>query len=103
MVCAGAISVINRIDEALLKEVKQKSDFIIDSLKGANGVKSLSGMGLMLGIETEKDAGEVIKYCMDNGVLVIKAKNKVRLLPALNIPMELLEKAVEVIKKGCAL
>lgn len=101
--CAGAVSVINRIDEDLLKEVNKKSEFIVDSLEEAQGIKSVSGMGLMLGIETEKDAGEVIKYCMDNGVLVIKAKNKVRLLPALNIPFELLEKAVEVIKKGCAL
>ena len=101
--CAGAISVIKRIDEALLKEVNEKSEYIINSLKNASGVKSVSGMGLMLGIETEKDASEVIKYCMDNGVLPIKAKNKVRLLPALNIPLSLLEKAVEVIKKGCAL
>ena len=101
--CAGAVSVINRIDDELLAEVNKKSEFIINSLKNASGVKSVSGLGLMLGIETEKDAGEVIKYCMDNGVLVIKAKNKVRLLPALNIPMNMLEKAVEIIKKGCAL
>ncbi len=101
--CAGAVSVVERIDDDLLCEVNKKSEFIVNSLKDINGVKSVSGMGLMLGIETEKDAGEVIKYCMDNGVLVIKAKNKVRLLPALNIPFELLEKAVEVIKKGCAL
>ncbi len=101
--CAGALSVIERIDDKLLKEVREKSEYIINSLKNANGVKSVSGLGLMLGIETEKDAGEVIKYCSDNGILVIKAKNKVRLLPALNIPFELLEKAVEVIKKGCAL
>lgn len=101
--CAGAISVINRINDALLKEVNQKSQFIIKALENAGGVKSISGMGLMLGIETQKDAGEIIKYCMDNGVLVIKAKNKLRLLPALNIPQNLLEKAVMVIKKGCAL
>ena len=78
-----------------------KCKYIINSLKNASGVKSISGMGLMLGIETEKDASEVINYCMENGVLVIKAKNKVRLLPALNIPFDLLKKAVEVIKKGC--
>lgn len=101
--CAGAVSVINRIDEKLLGEVNEKSEFIVASLKNASGIKSVSGLGLMLGIETEKDASEVIKYCMDNGVLVIKAKNKVRLLPALNIPFDLLEKAVEIIKKGCAL
>ena len=101
--CAGAVSVINRIDSELLNEVKRKSEFIINSLKNASGVKSVSGMGLMLGIETKKEINEVINYCIENGVLVIKAKNKVRLLPALNIPFSLLEKAVEVIKKGCAL
>ena len=87
----------------LLKEVDQKSEYIVNSLSGANGVKSVSGLGLMLGIETEKDASEIINYCRENGVLVIKAKSKVRLLPALNIPFSLLEKAVDVIKKGCAL
>lgn len=100
--CAGAVSVINRIDRALLDEVKQKSEYIVNSLKNASGIKSVSGMGLMLGIETEKDASEVINYCLENGVLAIKAKSKVRLLPALNIPFDLLKKAVEVIKKGCA-
>lgn len=101
--CAGAINVINRIDDALLKEVEQKSQFIINAFENAEGIKSISGMGLMLGIETQKDAGEIIKCCMDNGVLVIKAKNKLRLLPALNIPQNLLEKAIMIIKKGCAL
>ena len=55
----------------------------------------------MLGIETEKDASEVIEECRKNGVLVIKAKNKVRLLPALNIPEDLLVKAVDVIVEAC--
>ncbi len=96
--CAAAISVISRIDEALLKEVKEKSEYIIGELSAAEGVKNVTGMGLMLGIETEKDAGAVIAECMANGVLPIKAKSKVRLLPALNIPWDQLKKAVEVIK-----
>lgn len=99
--CAGAINIINRIDEDLLSGVVKKSQFIIDSLKNADGVKSVSGMGLMLGIETDKSADEIITKCRENGVLVIKAKNKVRLLPALNIPDELLEKAITVIKNAC--
>ena len=57
-------------------------------------------MGLMIGIETEKDASEVIKTCIEKGVLVIKAKNKVRLLPALNIPFEQLEKAIKILKEA---
>lgn len=96
--CAAAISIISRIDEALLKEVREKSEYIIGELSAAEGVKNVTGMGLMLGIETEKDAGAVIAECMANGVLPIKAKSKVRLLPALNIPWDQLKKAVEVIK-----
>ena len=100
--CAGAISVISRIDEKMLDSVKEKSEYIFSSLCGAKGIKSVSGMGLMIGIETERDASAVISECRERGVLVIKAKNKVRLLPALNIEMELLEKAIEVLKDVCA-
>ena len=99
--CAGAISIIERIDDELLKEVKQKSKFIFDSLNGADGIISVSGMGLMIGVETVKPVKEVLAYCMQNGLLPLTAKTKLRLLPALNIPMELLEKAVEIIKQAC--
>ncbi|MDO5479002.1 MAG: aspartate aminotransferase family protein [Clostridia bacterium] len=95
---AGAVSIIERIDDKLLSEVKEKSEMIFSALTGAKGVKSVSGQGLMIGIETEKDAGEVIKECMGKGVLVIKAKNKVRLLPPLNIKKEELKKALDIIK-----
>ena len=99
--CAGALSILNRIDAALLDGVRKRSEYIIKELSGARGIISVTGMGLMLGIETERDAGEVISDCIENGVLVIKAKNKVRLLPALNIPFGLLEKATAVLKKCC--
>ncbi len=100
-VCAGAISILSRITDELLAEVNAKSDYIFKSLSSAKGVKSVTGKGLMIGIETEKDASEVIAECQKNGVLVIKAKSKVRLLPALNIPDDLLKKAVDVIIKAC--
>lgn len=99
--CAGALNILNRIDDNLLAEVREKSEYIIKELSTAKGVKSVTGMGLMLGIETEKDAGEVIDYCRENGVLVIKAKTKVRLLPALNIPWEQLKTAIQILKKAC--
>ena len=54
----------------------------------------------MIGIETEKDANEVLAKCLENGVSVLKAKTKIRLLPALNIPFEQLQKAIEVIKNA---
>ncbi len=99
--CAGALNILSRIDDTLLAEVRKKSEYIINELSQAKGVKSVTGMGLMLGIETEKDANEVIDYCRENGVLVIKAKTKVRLLPALNIPWEQLKTAIQILKKAC--
>ena len=98
--CAGAVNVISRLTYGFLEEVNRKSKYIIDELKNADGVKSVTGLGLMLGIETEKDASEVIKICQENGVLPIKAKNKVRLLPPLNSTDDELIKAISVIKKA---
>ncbi|MBP3485054.1 MAG: acetylornithine/succinylornithine family transaminase [Oscillospiraceae bacterium] len=99
--CAGALSIISRIDGELLSQVKQKSRYIIDELSGADGVESVSGMGLMLGIKTKKPVKDVLNECMANGVLCLTAKDKLRLLPALNIPMDVLEKAVSIIKAAC--
>ena len=100
--CAGALSIMERIDDTLLAEVRQKSAYVFDTLSEAPGVEALSGMGLMIGIKTGKPASDVVKACMERGVLCLTAKNKVRLLPALNIPMDLLKEAVGIIKEACA-
>ncbi len=99
---AGAISVISRIDDSLLNDVKRKNKLVHDTLAGKKGIVSINGMGLMIGIETEKKASDVVKECIDRGVLCLTAKNKVRLLPALNIPDELLVKALNVICDICS-
>ena len=98
----GAISVLSRIDEALLADIRKKSEYIFSSLNGAKGVKSVSGMGLMIGIECEKPAKDVIMKCMERGVLVLSAKTKVRLLPPYTVTFEELEKAVTVLKEVLA-
>ncbi len=100
--CSGAINILNRIDDKLLDDVTKKSEYIFSELKGAKGVKSVTGLGLMIGIETEKDASDVISDCMKNGVLVLKAKNKVRLLPPLNIDIKTMGKAISILKKSMA-
>ena len=99
--CAGAISILQRIDDKLLEEVSKKSRYIFSELEGANGVESVTGMGLMVGLRTVKDAKAVVSECIANGVLVLTAKDKIRLLPALNIPFDLLEKAISILKKAC--
>jgi len=99
--CAAAVSVLSRIDRNLLDDVKAKSKFIFDSLQGAPGIESVTGMGLMIGIKTRKPAAEIVGKCIENGVLCLTAKDKVRLLPALNIPANVLEKALNIIKEAC--
>ena len=101
MQCGCAAS-FGRIDDKLLAEVREKSATIFAALQGAKGVKSVSGLGLMVGIETEKPAAEVVAQCMQRGVLALTAKGKVRLLPALNIPAEQLAKAISILAEVCA-
>ena len=98
--CAGALNVIERIDDALLDEVKAKSAYVFDRLSKAEGVKSVSGLGLMIGVECEKPVGEVLTACREAGVLALSAKTKLRLLPPLNIPMAILEEAIDVIMEA---
>ena len=100
--CAGGVSILSRIDDALLEGVRQRSAYIFEQLTGAPGIEGVSGLGLMIGVKTAKPAREVVMKCIDNGVLFLTAKDRVRLLPALNIPMDLLEKAVAVLKAACA-
>lgn len=96
---AGAISIVERIDDKFLNEVAAKGDCIRDYLGKIKGVKSISGMGLMLGIETEKPAKEIAAECLERGLLVLTAKTKIRLLPALNISKNELDKGLNILKE----
>ena len=98
VVAAGACSIVERIDDDFLSEVRRKSEKIRTALAKVKGVKSISGMGLMLGIETDKPAGEVAKACLANGLLILTAQTKLRLLPALNISDAELDEGLEILK-----
>ena len=99
---AAALSVVRRLTDSFLSEVSRKADLLRGLLSGAPGIEGISGLGLMLGLRTARPAARVVADCMEGGVLCLTAKDKVRLLPALNIPDDLLVKAAEVIKTACA-
>ncbi len=102
-VCAGAVSIVSRVTDELLEQVRTKGEMILETLKTAPGVREVTGRGLMIGILPEKkSAGEVVKTCMGHGVLCLTAKDRVRLLPALNIPEDLLKEALQVLVKALA-
>ena len=87
---AGAVYVLSKIDDAFLDEVVKEGEYIKAKLLESPAVKSVSGLGLMLGIEVngEKKAADIVKEALENGLMSLTAKDKVRLLPPLNISYE---------------
>lgn len=83
--CAGAVSILSRIDEDLLLEVQGKSAYLRTHLGRIRNVVGVSGIGLMIGLEITKNAREVAEKCLGRGLIVLTAKNKIRLLPPLTI------------------
>ena len=100
--CAGALSILERLNDDLMAEVREKSRMAFEMFQDAPGVESVSGMGLMIGIKPVKPAREVVLKCIDRGVLCLTAKNKIRLLPALNIPTDTFKEALEILRAACA-
>lgn len=84
--CAGAISVLSRIDDKLLLEVQGKSAYMRTYLGRMPNVVGVSGLGLMIGIELKnKNAREVAERCLERGLIVLTAKSRLRLLPPLTV------------------
>ena len=97
--CAAACNVLSRITEELLLEVQAMGEYLRAKLKGFDGVRSLSGLGLMIGIETAKDAKEVAARCLGKGLLVLTAHGKVRVLPPLNITKIEMDEGLSILKE----
>ena len=100
--CAGALSILERLNDDLMAEVREKSKMAFEMFQNVPGVESVSGMGLMIGIKPVKPAREVVLKCIERGVLCLTAKNKIRLLPALNIPADTFKEALGILREVCA-
>ena len=101
VVCAGGMAVLNKVsEEGFLDEVVKKGDYIRSKLKDLPEVTGISGMGLMMGISLKtKQAGDICKACLDNGLLILTAKEKLRFLPPLTISYEEIDKGLEILTK----
>lgn len=99
-VCAAAaVSVLSRLDENFLKDIAAKGNYLKNKILTMHKVKSVTGKGLMIGVEAESDTKELVNKLADAGLLVLTAKNKIRLLPPLNITYEQIDEAITVFKK----
>ena len=97
---AGGISIIDRLDDALMEEVREKGKYIKEELEQCEHVDHVSGMGLMIGVTLKNKAlMDVVEGCVDHGVLVLTANGLLRLLPPLNIPWDELKEAISIVKK----
>ncbi len=98
--CAAALEVLSRVTtDDFVIEVKKKGDYICEKLLSMPNVKEVRGMGMMIGIVTEKDnAKEVAAKCVENGLLILTAKNLLRLLPPLTITYEEIDKGLSILK-----
>ena len=97
VICAGACNIISRLTDEFLADVAKKGEYLKEKLLSIDAVKEVTGKGLMLGFLAEKESGEIIAKARENGLLLMKAKNKVRLLPPLTITYEQIDKAIEII------
>lgn len=99
-ICASAAySVIERIDDALLDHVKKCNEIIKKKLLGHKNIISVSGRGLMVGVELKEglNAADIVKKGIEKGVIMLTAKKKIRLLPPLNIPFDVLERGLDIL------
>lgn len=99
--CAGGLVVLSKAgDEKFLAEVREKGDYLRAKLLEIPEVEGVDGLGMMIGIRLKtKNAADVCKAAVDNGLLLLTAKTKLRLLPPLNITKEEIDRGIEILKK----
>ena len=99
VVCAGAVEILNRMDADFLQEVTAKGDYMKAAIEKMPHVTGVAGMGMMLGIELDTDVKPIVNTLMENGLLVLTAKHKMRLRPPLSITQTELEKGLSILKE----
>ena len=100
--CAGAVSIVSRLTEDFLLEVQGKSEYLRAKLKGFDGVKRVTGLGLMIGLEVEKPAKEIAQNCLKRGLLVLTAHERVRIVPPLNITKTEMDEGLTILREVLA-
>ena len=96
--CAGAISIFSRLNEKLFKSIKEKSSYIKDYLLKIKGVKDVFGEGFMIGVKTDKNASQIAAKCLENGLLILTAKENLRMLLPLNITYDEINEGLNILK-----
>ena len=92
---------LTRMDDAFLEEVQKKSDYLKKELQALPHVTNISGLGMMLGVSVEgREAGEVVKKALEEGLMILTAKDRIRLLPPLTITYDEIDQGIEILRKA---
>lgn len=102
VVCAGAVHILNTMDEAFLQDVQKKGAYLKEKIEKMPHVQNVAGLGMMLGIQLDVEAKPVINALLEAGLLVLSAKTKIRLLPPLTITQEELDKGLTILEQTLA-
>ncbi|WP_303026159.1 aspartate aminotransferase family protein [Anaerotignum lactatifermentans] len=102
VVCAGAVHILNTMDEAFLQDVQKKGAYLKEKIEKMPHVQNVAGLGMMLGIQLDVEAKPVINALLEAGLLVLSAKTKIRLLPPLTITQEKLDKGLTILEQTLA-
>lgn len=102
VVCAGAVHILNTMDEAFLQDVQKKGAYLKEKIEKMPHVENVAGLGMMLGIQLDVEAKPVINALLEAGLLVLSAKTKIRLLPPLTITQEELDKGLTILEQTLA-
>lgn len=97
--CAAAVNVISRITPEFLLEVQGKAAYLRAKLKNFEGVKEVTGLGMMIGLEIEKDSKQVAKACLEKGLLVLTAHRRLRLVPPLTITKTEMDEGLSILRE----
>lgn len=97
--CAAAVNVIGRITPEFLLEVQGKAAYLRAKLKNFEGVKEVTGLGMMIGLEIEKDSKQVAKACLEKGLLVLTAHRRLRLVPPLTITKTEMDEGLSILRE----
>lgn len=104
LVCAGGLAVLEKAaDAAFLAEVREKGEYIKNELMKLPEVEGVDAMGLMIGIRLKnKSAADICKAAVEQGLLMLTAKSKLRLLPPLTITKDEIDKGIAILGKVTA-
>jgi len=100
VVCAGALEVLRAMDDAFLAEVARKGAHLVERMSAMEGVTGITGRGMMLGVSLCEGlvAADIVAACIQRGLILLTAKEKIRLLPPLNIPDSDIETGLAVLE-----